>query len=276
MEWKEKRERLERYDEKFSSLGHIQRIDRFATVHPIVYEEGIKRVLRESQLFAKAPEHHRNKLVALLWEVITVRNRVVPGKTKYLAIVVKELLDAEEQERERERRIVDCLLFICDQESTAMPPMSSMKSLASNLIRQVDLVKGKRQKSSERSPSPSMRGVSPGRNYQTQKCPSRTSKSPVQAQVRSSFTKKPAKQDILCQNKPRVTTPLKKSHSSFSNRTPLFQLEIKINSSNKNIEVYPNEDAAAVVERLKKKMTLSSLMIHELKDMIEEFIMEHE
>lgn len=41
------------------------------------------------------------------------------------------------------------------------------------------------------------------------------------------------------------------------------------------IEIYPNEDANAVVERLRSKMRMSVLTLHEVKEMIEEFIAEH-
>ena len=83
------KERLERSDEKFNALGHIQRAERFAKMHPLIYEEGIRRLLKEIYLFNKAYEPYKMKLISLLWEATTIKSRLIPAKTVHLVLILK-------------------------------------------------------------------------------------------------------------------------------------------------------------------------------------------
>lgn len=195
-QWKQRKDQLSRYDEKFNNIGNIQRIERFAKVHPIVYEEGIKKVLKEIEVFNKSSDPHRNKLVSLLWEAITVRNRVVPGKTPYLVIVIRELMNTQDDIASREKRMLDCILFICHQENIVVPPMMGLKSLTSSLVKQMEMVcpKAKDGAFKKQNSSSSMRSNSPGIRIQVSSrtpTPSRSrSPSPI-LRPPNSFLKKP-------------------------------------------------------------------------------------
>ena len=108
------------------------------------------------------------KLVSLVWEAASVKNKLPVVKTHNVTRILRELLDTAQTPGEKQRSIYSEIVGIYTFEGIPSPGAVCLKNLSMELVRYLDLVASRSKED---------RGLS-ARNYSSSRLPSSFSKHP--------------------------------------------------------------------------------------------------